>query len=148
MGHSVRPHRQLVSTGSPLTGDIRGIKEFSSLLRKKCDKNDYLRETHTRGHVHTDTHIRSRCFPLFAAALYDKKRKMLLLSNYERLRCDKWLWIGWLVSATQPESVLPYVANDLCKVKKCLSKVLNNNTKNCARYFPLVTVTTLIAPPL
>lgn len=35
-----------------------------------------------------------------------------------------------------------------CKVKKSLSKGLNNNTKNCARYFTHVTVTTLIAPPL
>lgn len=93
------------------------------------------KHTHTRARA-SDTHNRSRCFPLFAAALYDKKRKMLLLSNYERPRRDKWLWIGWLVSATQPASVLPYVANDLCKVKKCLSKVLNNNTKNCTLFYP------------
>lgn len=109
----------------------------------------FARNKHTRVRARaTDTHNRSRCSPLFAAALRDKKRKMLLLSNYERPRRDKWLWIGWLVSATQPASLLPYVANDLCKVKECLSKVLNNNTKNCARYFTRVTVTTLSAPPL
>lgn len=76
------------------------------------------KHTHTHACVHTDTHNRSRCFPLFAAALYNKKRKMLLLSNYERPRRDKWLWIEWLVSATQPASVLPYVANDWVQSQK------------------------------
>lgn len=78
----------------------------------------FARNTHTHAHACTHTHNRSRWLPLFAAELYDKKRKMLLLSNYERPRRDKWLWIGWLVSATQPASVLPYVANDCVQSQK------------------------------